>query len=181
MRLYLVVSFTLLTFASSPLLAQSGLAYSELQPGARLRVAAPGVVAGRYEGTLLSRTADTLRLGSANGAPVAIPIARLTSLEVSRGKSRTAGALRGIMWGAPIGLAAGVLSASAVTGDCIGCTDDYSKGGWIALSTLSGALWGAGIGALVGRERWDEFQLAPRTSIGASPDGVMLGMRLLLP
>jgi hypothetical protein len=144
-------------------------------------VAAPGIVAGRYEGTLLSRTADTLKLGSPNGAPVAIPIARLTSIEVSRGKSRTAGALRGIMWGAPIGLAAGVLSASAVTGDCVGCTDDYSKAGWIGLSTLSGVLWGAGIGALVGRERWEVFQLAPRTSIGLSTNGVMLGMRLSLP
>lgn len=181
MRLRLVVSFALLPFAASPLLAQSGLAHSELQPGAKLRVAAPGVVAGHYEGTLLSRSPDTLKLGSPSGAPVAIPIARLTSLEVSRGKSRTAGALRGIMWGAPIGLATGLLSASAVTGDCIGCTDDYSKGGWIALSTFSGVLWGAGIGALIGRERWDDFQLAPRTSIGVSSDGAMLGMRLSLP
>jgi len=181
MRLGLVVCFALLPFAASPLLAQSGLAYSELQPGAKLRVAAPGIVAGRYEGTLLSRTPDTLKLGSPNGAPVAIPIARLTSVEVSRGKSHTAGALRGMMWGAPIGLVAGILSASAVTGECIGCTDDYSKGGWIALSTFSGVLWGAGIGALVGRERWDEFQLAPRTAIGVSPDGVRLGMRLSLP
>ena len=178
MRLALLVSLSLLPLAASPLLAQSGLADSELQPGARVRVVAPGVVAGRYEGTLLARTPDTLKLGSPSGAPVAIPIARLTSLEVSRGKSRAAGALRGIMWGAPIGLALGALSASSVTGDCIGCTKDYSRGGWVAVSTVSGALWGAGIGALIGRERWDGFQLAPRTAVGVQTGGASFGFSL---
>jgi hypothetical protein len=178
MRLSLVVSLAFLPLSASSLVAQTGLAGSELQPGARIRVVAPGVVAGRYEGTLLSRTPDTLRLGSPNGAPVAIPVARLTSLEVSRGKSRSAGAVRGIMWGAPIGLALGATSASSATGDCIGCTKDYSRGGWVALSTFGGALWGAGIGALIGRERWDGFQLAPRTAIGMQTGGASLGFSL---
>jgi hypothetical protein len=178
MRLGFVVSLAFLPFVASPLLAQSVSSFGELQPGARVRVAAPGVVAGRYEGTLLSRTPDTLTLGSSTAAPVAIPVARLTSVEVSRGKSRAAGALRGIKWGAPIGLALGALTASAVTGDCIGCTKDYSPAEWVAVSTVSGVMWGAGIGALIGRERWDGFQLAPRTAIGVDAGGASLGFSL---
>jgi hypothetical protein len=46
------------------------------------------------------------------------------------------------------------------------------------LSALSGALWGAGIGALVGRERWDSFDLAPRTVLHTSAGAAMIGIRL---
>jgi hypothetical protein len=137
---------------------------SELQPGARVRVTAPGIVANRYVGTVLSRSGDTLHLGGPNAAPVSVPLNRITSVEVSRGKSRLHGAGRGILWGAPIGLVIGLASANSLE-DCtaFGCSDASSgeRGAYVLASALGGALWGAGIGALVGRERWEQFDLTP--------------------
>jgi hypothetical protein len=152
-----------LTAVAPVALAQS----NELQPGARVRVAAPGIVANRYVGTILSRSGDTLHLGGPNAAPVSVPLNRITSLEVSRGKSRLHGAGRGVLWGAPIGLVVGLATANSLE-DCtdFGCGDASSgeRGAYVLASTLGGALWGAGIGALVGRERWEQFDL---TSHGA--------------
>src|SRR5690348_13637680 len=84
---------------------------NELQPGARVRITAAGIVANHYVGTVLSRNGDTLLLGGPNAAPVSVPVNRITSLEISRGKSRLHGAGRGVLWGAPIGLVIGLASA----------------------------------------------------------------------
>jgi len=157
---------TLLSMHVHLLGAQAPL--GELQPGARVRVEAPGIVAGRYKGTVLTRTGDTLTLGGPSSAPVRLPLDRLTSVAISRGKSRSAGAVRGIAWGAPIGLLMGVL-AVGLAEDCTNCTDEPSDGEAVALGTLGGALWGAGIGAIIGRERWERFQLPTRTSLLLRP------------
>ena len=145
---------------------------TELQPGARVRITAPGIVAGRYTGTLLARNGDTLQFGSQNAAPVNIPVNRITSIEISRGKSHASGALRGVAWGAPIGLVLGVATVKSVD-DCndYGCAplESTARGTYVLASTIGGALWGAGIGALIGRERWEPFAL-PRVSFG-SADG----------
>ena len=55
--------------------------------GARVRVEAPEIVVGRYAGTVLSQTADTIRLQSSNGE-LAIPVRRVTAAAISRGTSR---------------------------------------------------------------------------------------------
>ena len=148
---------------------QAQLSMAELQPGARVRIVAPGIVAGRYVGTVLTRTGDTLSLGSPNAVPLRLPLDRLTSVEISRGKSRSAGALRGIVWGAPIGLGLGVLSLG-LADECVTCTDEPSDAEAVALYTLGGVLWGAGIGAIIGRERWERFHLATRTSLRVRPE-----------
>ena len=141
---------------------------NELQPGARVRVSAPGIVANHYVGTVLSRSGDTLQLGGPNAAPVNVPVNRITSLEISRGKSRLRGAGRGVLWGTPIGLVVGLASANSLE-DCsdFGCGDASSgeRGAYVLASTLGGALWGAGIGAIVGRERWEHFDVGARTSL----------------
>ncbi|HKP15929.1 MAG TPA: hypothetical protein VJT85_07690, partial [Gemmatimonadaceae bacterium] len=87
----------------------------------------------------------------------------------SRGKSRSAGALRGIMWGAPIGLGFGILGLGLAE-DCVACTDEPSDAEVVGLFTLSGVIWGAGIGAIIGRERWERFQLATRASLLLRPE-----------
>jgi len=158
------LSICLVLTAVAPVaLAQS----NELQPGARVRVSAPGIVAGRYVGTVLSWNGDTLQLGGPNVAPVTVPMSRITSLEVSRGKSRLSGAGRGVLWGTPIGLVIGLASANSLE-DCtdFGCSDASSgeRGAYVLASALGGALWGAGIGALVGRERWEQFDVTPRSA-----------------
>ena len=37
--------------------------------------------------------------------------------------------------------------------------------GFTALAAVSGAVYGAGIGALIGRERWERFDMPARTSL----------------
>jgi hypothetical protein len=158
------LSICLALTATAPVaLAQS----NELQPGARVRVTAPGIVAGRYVGTVLSRSGDTLQLGGPNAAPVTLPMNRITSLEISRGKSRLRGAGRGVLWGAPIGLVIGLATENSLEscGD-FGCSDASSteRGAYVVASVIGGAAWGAGIGALVGRERWERFEVSPRSA-----------------
>jgi len=160
--------------------APSALAQSnELQPGARVRVIAPGIVAGRYVGTILTRSGDTLQLGGPNAAPVNVPVNRITSLEISRGKSRLHGAGRGVLWGTPIGLVVGLASANSLE-DCtdFGCGDASSgeRGAYVLASTLGGALWGAGIGALVGRERWEHFDVGARSAFDFRDGRTRLGV-----
>jgi hypothetical protein len=172
-----VVALSLL--ALSTLAAPAGAQMTELQPGARVRVQAPGIVAGRYVGTVLTRTADTVELGAPGAAPIKVPLARVTSVEVSRGSSRSLGALRGLAWGAPIGLVFGVVTAAGTDGDPY-CFDTCStsssyKAGIIAARTLAGALWGAGIGALVGRERWERFDIASRSSFDVRSGRMRVG------
>lgn len=157
---------------------------TEIQPGVRVRIEAPGIVAGRYVGTVLTRTADTLVIGAPNATPVKVPIDHLTVMEVSRGSSRSLGAMRGLAWGVPIGLAFGVIAAASTTSadyvycvDCSSVSNSY-KAGLIAEGALGGAIWGAGIGALVGRERWDRFNVTPRTSFDVRQGRASLGFAL---
>ena len=95
MRRHAVAAAVLTVALAFPLEAQ----LTEVQPGARVRVEAPGIVAGRYVGTVLTRTADTVVVGNPHAVPLRIPFARITAIEISRGKSRTEGAISGIKWG----------------------------------------------------------------------------------
>ncbi|MDB4900028.1 MAG: hypothetical protein JWN53_1836, partial [Gemmatimonadetes bacterium] len=132
------------------------------------RVEAPGLIAGRAAATVLSRTADTLVIGSPSIAPLAVPVARITSLELSRGSSRMEGAKRGLLWGVPIATGLGLLFAPSLRNCSSTCRDASSteKADMVLAFAFSGAVWGAGIGAIVGRERWEPFDIATRTSVG---------------
>jgi hypothetical protein len=144
---------------------------TEAQPGARVRVSAPGVVAGSYVGTVLAREPGILRVGSPNTPPIDVPIDRITSLEISRGKSRSAGAGRGAVIGGIVGLALGVVSAVTDADNRTyfnydtGRRDTLSRGAIVGYLTFSGVLTGAAIGLLIPKERWERFDLAPRTGI----------------
>ena len=157
---------------------------TEIQPGVRVRIEAPGIVAGRYVGTVLTRTADTLVIGAPSATPVKVPIDHLTVVEVSRGSSRSLGAMRGLAWGVPIGLAFGVITAASTTSAdyvyCVNCSSvsNSYKAGLIAGGALGGAIWGAGIGALVGRVRWEGFNVTPRTSFDVRQGRASLGFAL---
>jgi hypothetical protein len=134
---------------------------AELTPGTRVRLRAPGVLTDRYTGTVLSRTGDTLVVTGRAGASVRIPFAALTSLEVSRGKSRSRGALRGAASGAPIGgVALGLVGDDPAGQSAVG-----GRAEAVGAGVLAGGLWGALIGAIVGAERWERYDLRARTSL----------------
>jgi hypothetical protein len=179
-RCTLAVALALTLCSASTLVAQVAVRSDEIQPGARVRITAPGIVAGRYVGTVLSRSGDTVTVGSPNSLPLALPTSRIASLEISRGKSRSEGAKRGIRWGAPIGLALGLLTIgfSDACYDCVNRSDDVgSRVAWVGVNGASGALWGAGIGALIGRERWEPFDLQHHAALELRSGGASLALR----
>lgn len=132
---------------------------ASLAPGARIRFTAPGIVAGQYFGVVRDRTTDRFT-ASGRSTIVTVPLARVTALQVSRGKSRLDGAVRGMLWAAPIGLLSGLIGRTQY-GRCDGrCGAGNEFGypdrglGTVASSMASITVGGGIIGALVGRERW---------------------------
>ena len=169
-----------LATAPAPMIAEAQ--YSEAQPGTRVRIEAPGIVAGRYEGTVLSRDNDVVRVGSPNAVPVEVPIGRITSFEISRGKSRWAGVGRGAIVGLPVGLVLGLIAASGDDDARIywdaGGRDTLSRGEVVGYAALAGVLWGGAIGALIPKERWERFAVAPRTGFDARRGRFEIGLAL---
>ena len=146
-----------------------------LQPGAKVRVTAPTAGVDRFQGTVIA-TGDTIDV-SRGDARIRVPAAAVTRLELSRGKSRLAGAGRGALWGAGIGLALGAITSGQRDeySDCdevapfVEC-EPISSGEWLAYNTAGGAIWGTLIGAIVGKERWDTIAVpATRTSMTVRP------------
>jgi hypothetical protein len=147
-----------------------------LQPGAKVRITAPTAGVERFQGTVIA-TGDTIDVARGD-ARVRVPAAAVTRLELSRGKGRLAGAGRGALWGGGIGLALGAITSGQRDeyADCddlepfVEC-DPYSTGEWLAINTVGGAAWGALIGAIVGKERWDVIPVpgATRTSMTVRP------------
>ena len=138
---------------------------AEVSPGARIRFRAPPAVATRTKATVLERHGDTLRVGPERGSPFDVPIRTLTTLEISRGKNRWEGAKVGAIWSA--GFYALYALAIASGGDsCDGratcaATNDPTAGELIGF-TAAGSLVGAGIGAIIGREKWERVPLGSR-------------------
>jgi len=160
---------------------------AEVQPGARVRLRAPGIVAGRYTGVVLSRTGDSMTVSRAAGQAVAVPFAAGTSLEISRGKSRMKGAGKGALWGGgSMALLFASLPGSAK--ECRGtssgtrCTN-LSVGESMLIGGTGGSFWGALIGALIGAERWDRAEMPARVALMPGPDGraVQAVVRVTLP
>ena len=71
----------------------------ELQPGAKVRVTAPPILGTRYDAVVGSRSGDTLWLVRVGSPTVQVPVSALESVQLSRGRSRAAGAKRGVLWG----------------------------------------------------------------------------------
>jgi len=80
------------------------------------------------------------------------------------------------MWGTAVGA-----FAAAIVMVAIGTDDSYQAAdnevAYLAINSLiGGAVWGAGIGAFVKRERWETVSIRPRVTSSAS--GVRLGIRI---
>jgi hypothetical protein len=167
-----------------PLQAQSQLL--ELQPGVRVRVSAPVLLGGRYDATVGARRGDTLALVRAGSPTLDIPISAVTGVEIFRGESRIDGARRGALLGGAIGLGLGalvVLGPNKYNCEYEVCDpkDALSDTEFAAFIGLGGVLWGAGIGALVGRDRWQRLNVPGARlslSLHQSSRAARLGVRL---
>lgn len=154
-------AFLLLAF-TAPAGAQQTSPILGLRSGDRIRIDAPGEVQHHFVGTLLFPPSDTLLLASPNGPPVTVHPARITSLEVSRGRSGARGAFRGLIIGVPVGLLLGFVGGNEPEQQCYGCPVKRRSGRDIAVGTVAGAATGALIGGFVGRERWISVPLPGR-------------------
>ena len=133
-----------------------------LRVGERIRIDAPGEVQHHFVGTLLFPPSDSLLLASPNGPPVTVHPARITSLEVSRGRSGVRGAVRGLIIGVPVGLLLGFIVGNEPEQTCLDCPVKQRNTREIAAGTVAGAVTGAFIGGFVGRERWISVPLPGR-------------------
>ncbi|HYD52103.1 MAG TPA: hypothetical protein VEA99_05730 [Gemmatimonadaceae bacterium] len=164
------------------LAAIAGAQSTELLPGVRVRLSAPGHVAAGFVATVIASSSDTLLLANRHGVQYRIPTRAVTRLEVSRGESRALGAGRGALWGAGIGAGLGMvvaLTAESSTSMPDRPTtyeplDGEERLAVVTVTAVSGAVWGTVIGAIVGSERWERFDVASRVAIVPEARGVSL-------
>ncbi len=115
---------------------------SSLIPGVRTRIRAPGSINGRLTATVTSRTADSLSIAMESGVAVQLPLSAITSVDISRGKSRSKGAMKGAFWGGGVGMLSGLFSDSSTE-------EDVSRGEVFAAGVMAGVISGAVIGVQV--------------------------------
>jgi hypothetical protein len=155
---------TLVALAALPVPTTASAQFPELTCGARIRVHAPAYIAGRIDGRLETQRHDSLKITRSDGSAISVPSAEVTGVQVSRGRSWWLGAARGSLWGAAGGLAVGTAAALGPNGCGTSCTAEEARGHFLA-TPLRGALLGAGVGALLGAERWTTVSLPPRVTI----------------
>lgn len=147
-----------------------------VDPGDRVRVAAPELFRGREVGSVVNLTLDTLIINFKSllivspftevpdakaGSLLSLPIGSVTSLEVSRGQKSNFG--RGLLLGfaIPAGLGA-ILGAVEGSDSCLfdpdPCPVSLAAAGAVILK-VPGALVGGVIGALSTTDRWETVQL----------------------
>jgi hypothetical protein len=146
----------------------------DVQPGARVRVTAPGVIAGRLQGTVIARMNDSIVVATPQMVQYRLALGSLSEIAVSQGKSRAAGAKRGAIWGA--GITAPLLMIG-VAGDST-FRSSGEKAGFIAVGTAMYAGIGALIGAAIGAEGWSSHVTTkPQIAVTASHAGLRIGAR----
>lgn len=116
--------------------------------GSRVRVEAPTVVSGRITGVIIEMDEKSLAILSGDRR-LNVPRQAITRVEVNIGTRRKP--LKGMIIGAGIGA---VVFPPYFYGNCLSdCGRQWDPGN-IAAGAGLGALCGAGIGALVKRDRW---------------------------
>jgi hypothetical protein len=187
-----LVHFAVLALAPvSPLVAQGSPFLPQLSPGVRVRIDAPGVLAGRLATTVVSRTRDSVKVLARPRKALAkdeepltyltLALDRITSVEVSDGRSHVGGTVVGALSGAAVGVA--LVNVDALVGadknaqaacqrpaDCEG------------VPTYQAAVIGAAIGAVAGslfrREQWKRVDFAPRASLERGVTGGTVAVHL---
>jgi hypothetical protein len=145
----------------------------EVLPGARVRVTVSGALGTRIDGTVLSRTTDSIVVATPQGVQYRIATGSISEFAVSRGKTHSAGAKRGAIWTAAI--TGPLLVIGAASDPTI---DGGEKVGLVLSGTAIYAGIGALIGAVIGAEGWLSLPVQSTPSIAVSGNGFRIGGRL---
>lgn len=122
--------------------------------GSRIRIEAPTLLAGRFEGTVKEIDEQSLLIELANRPAIRVQRQAITQLDVSVGRRRQF--LKGAMIGAGICAVMCGLNAKRVEEEF-----GVNKSQYMAAGLTGGAIWGAAIGALIKTERWAAVAIAP--------------------
>jgi len=143
-------------------------------PGTRVRIGARGILAGQVVGTVNHTTDGSLVVVDEKGGPVTVPINGLTSIEVSRGRSASHGALKGALWGAGLGAAVGLPFAFRPEPSNNTWWEPTTGTKLVAWTTASGVAIGASLGAVFGSEQWERVKLPARIAVVPTGRGLAL-------
>lgn len=138
----------------------------DVQPGVRVRVSAPGVVAGRIDGTVIGRTQDSIVVATPSSTQYRFELASLSAVEVYQSRSHARGAWKGALWGGGVMLPLALLG----TMDTPQGTDQASV--FLEVETVYAGV-GAIIGSIIGADSWSAHKLTP--NVAAGPGGLRLG------
>jgi hypothetical protein len=151
-------AFFLLLTALTPVCGAAQMA--DIVPGMRIRVSATDL-SGRIEGTVATRTVDSIVVVTPAPAQYHIAVASITSMAVSKGRTASQGAMKGALWGGGIGL---VLTLP-LSWDSSKSSHPPNYGVMLVEGTVVDGMIGAGIGALVRAEEWTSYDLPARISV----------------
>ena len=174
-----MMRLVLLLFVAFLVLPQAGLA-AETTPlhltGSRARLMAPSLGTGKQAGTVVEMRADTLLFTPDHqSTPALVPVASVTSLEVSRGMHSHA--WTGVRIGFLTGAFAGGVVGYTQTHEAHASDGDFGPVVGAAAAVLTGCV-GAGVGALIGSkqhtERWERQRLP--IHIGLLPSTGAIGL-----
>jgi hypothetical protein len=159
-RALAAVGALLLALGPAPLAAQRRIA----EIGDRVRVSWTSPPGATLQGELTSLRGDTLlvRRGLAVRA-VPVPLSQVQRIEVRLPRSRLEGMGRGVVIGAPIGLAGGYLLGASAEAGVDECADDCGllKTVGAAAGLVAGSVLGALIGVTTPGGRWVEAERPP--------------------
>lgn len=154
-------------------------AESTLAPGARLRVRQGDQ---SIIGTLVSLDSAGLVIATDKSDTVTAPRASITTVDISTGTKSHAG--KGALIGLGVGAVTGVVVGLAASGSDNGGFLDFSSGEWAVGVGLTGAVFGTGLGAIIGAfihtDKWSPTVLPTVGVQGYGPDDrrVAIGLRL---
>ena len=167
----IVLALTL--FRSGDVLAQG----DALQPGARVRIHGEAIGGERLIGTVMWRSADSVEIASSAAVRTRIPVVAIRELEVSRGITRKAGAIRGLRAGLVFAGVLGGIGALSIAGaseeECYPRSCGALAATFVGVSALYGAGIGAGLGAILRAEGWQRVA-TPRLAMMPSRRGTVI-------
>lgn len=100
-----------------------------------------------------------LTVSRPNGPPIPLALSAISRVEISRGKSRSRGAWRGLLWGAGIGAVLGLVPTDDP--ECDGDPEAFgcgSRAESMVLTAIGGSVIGVPIAAITGwsaGKRWN--------------------------